>query len=181
MEHEQPPPRRRPDRRSRRAVLAAAVLALLFVGGTFVAPVLEQRGSGWGSLLRTAYVPLCHQQAQRSLSVGAGTQAVCARCSGLYLGGAIALFACALRVARRRPRPAWLAWAVAPTAIDFFAGLAGLPSLPNVPRLLLALPLGFLASWFLAAGIAELFSSSSTLEYRRPRVSDSRAVEEPNG
>jgi uncharacterized membrane protein len=148
------------DRRASRAVLAAAVLALAFVGGTFLAPVLESAGLRAGGLLRLAYAPLCHQSAERSIAVGSSTQAVCARCAGLYVGAAGGLFAAAalLRAGRLRPRASWLAWAVAPSALDFLAGLAGLPALPEVPRLLLALPAGALAGAFLAVGLADLVS-----------------------
>ncbi len=58
---------------------------------------------------------------ERSLVIGAGTQAVCARCSGLYLGGVAGLWAGALLLfrSRLRPRPLWLAVAITPSLVDF--------------------------------------------------------------
>jgi uncharacterized membrane protein len=84
--------------------------------------------------------------------------AICARCAGLYLGGALALALAALTAAAARV-PAgflWLALAAAPTTLDATAGLVAGAGLPNVPRLLIALPAGFAAGLYLAAGLADL-------------------------
>lgn len=151
--------------RSRVAVLAAAVLAMLVVAGTVVAPVLERAGhpvaSAW---VRLIYAPACHQVVDRSLGVAGFPQAVCARCSGLYIGGALGLLVAGLSLAgRTRPlRPAWLAVAVAPSILDALLPWIGLPGLANVPRLLLAVPAGLVAALFLARGIADLFSACET-------------------
>lgn len=165
--------------------MAATAGAALFVAGTFLAPWLERAGSPWGSVLRWIYAPVCHQIPQRSLVVVADhTQAVCARCSGLYLGGLAGLaMGTWLSVgATRRPRPSWLALAVAPTVADALAGWISLPSLPNVPRLALAIPAGAVAALFLASALAEL-ASSEREQPPNETVSNhaSRVLEEPNG
>ncbi len=46
------------DRRGRRAVAWAGVLALVFVAGTFLAPVLVSAGNDWGGVLHLVYDPL---------------------------------------------------------------------------------------------------------------------------
>ena len=131
--------------------------------------------------MRLGYAPLCHQKVERSLFIGDYTQAVCARCSGLYIGGVAGLFAgAALLLTRRlRPRPSWLAWAVAPTGIDVLFGVLGLPALPNVPRLLLALPVGVMAALFLAVAVADLFLSRKHSRARHRLAPP--VVEEPHG
>jgi uncharacterized membrane protein len=151
---------------SRGAVLWTAAAALLFVAGTYLAPFFEASG------LHALYAPLCHQDPGRSFGLAGGAQAVCARCAGLYLGGVAGLFVAAwLFIGRgREPRPLWLAWALAPTVIDALAGWLGLPALAELPRFLLALPAGFVAGLFLAAGIADLELSLRT---RRRPVEDS--------
>ena len=172
------------DRRGRRAVAWAGVLLLVLVAGTFLAPVLLSAGNVWGGVLHLAYAPLCHQMPERSLVIGAGTQAVCARCSGLYLGGVAGLWAGALLLlrSRLRPRPLWLAVAIVPSVVDFALSWLGLPSLSNIPRLVLAIPAGVLAALFLAVGIEDLFSRASRIRLRNPFVQqDSRAVEETDG
>jgi len=147
------------DRRARLALLLAALSALFLFAGTLLAPVLDERAPALGGWVRMAYTPVCHQLPARSLTVAGGLQAVCARCSGLYLGGVGGLTFGALWLARsgRRPRLVWLAVAVAPTFIDAVLPWVGLPGLPNVPRMLLGIFTGAVVASFLAVGIAELF------------------------
>ena len=171
-------------RRAYRAVWWAALPAAGFVAGTFLAPVLAGAGHGWGALWRLAYSPLCHQMPERSLALGNSTQAVCARCSGLYLGAVAGLLlgGWLLSRGRFRPPPWWLGLALAPSAIDFVLPWLGFPSLSNVPRLALAFPAGVVAALFLAVGIEDLFSRAT--RFRPPQrfvLQDSRAVEETDG
>jgi uncharacterized membrane protein len=149
-----------------------AVAALIFVAGTYLPPAMKAAGMGGSWIVSAVYAPLCHQQPERSLGVLQGTQAVCARCAGLYLGGVAGLFAAAwFAIGKRRgPRPVWLAYAVAPTVVDALFGWLGLPALSELPRLLLALPAGFVAGIFLAVGITDLELSPKT---RHTPVEDS--------
>ncbi len=145
---------------SRLAILLAFVLASAFVAGTYAVPLLHDVDSRWAERLHWAYGPLCHQLPERSIAVGAGVQAVCARCSGLYLGGiaALAFGGLAFRSVARRIRPIWLLWALVPTVVDALLPWVGIKGLPNLPRLVLALPAGFVAGLFLAVGVGELVS-----------------------
>jgi uncharacterized membrane protein len=160
------------------------VLAVAFTAGTFMAPVLDSADSRWGDMLRLAYAPVCHQSPERSLTVGEAPVAVCARCSGLYLGGVAGLTVAALLLAGtgRRPRPIWLAVALAPTILDALLPLVGLPQLPNLPRLVLAVPAGLVAALFLAVGVADLVSSPTEKQSRDPLMPNaSRTLEEADG
>jgi uncharacterized membrane protein len=145
-------------RTARRAVRLTALAALLFVAGTYLAPLLEGAGLPGVGLARAAYAPACHQDPDRSFAIGGGAQSVCARCAGLYWGGVAGLFGAAwLVVGRRgRPRPAWLFWAAVPTFVDAVLPWIGLTGLSALPRHLLAWPLGFVAGLFLAVGVADL-------------------------
>lgn len=168
------------ERRGCRAVAWTAALALVFVAGSFAAPLLVSAGNAWGAALHMVYSPLCHQMPERSLAIGAGTQAVCARCSGLYLGGAVGLWAAA-RLLRRgclRPRPLWLAVAFAPSVVDFALPWLGLSGLANVPRLTLAIPAGAVAALFLAVGIEDLLSHARRIQFVNH---DSSVLEEIDG
>jgi uncharacterized membrane protein len=139
-------------------VVAVAIAAALYAGGTFVAPLLVAQGSSWGGLLHLSYAPVCHQQAERSLAVGQGFQSVCARCSGLYLGGVAGLIVGVLFLVGRReaPRPIWLGLMALPTIVDALLPWIGLPGAANEPRFLLAWPLGFTAALYVARGIEEI-------------------------
>jgi len=174
------PPR---DPRARLAVLVANSLAVLFFAGTLAAPLLDRAGSGWGPALRLVYAPVCHQSVERSIVLGDATQAVCARCAGLYAGGVLGLVAATLWLAGtdRRPRTVWLALAVGPTVLDALLPWIGVAGLLNVPRLLLAIPAGGVAALFLATGIADLFSSDRKLQRPDTYVQLPRALEEVDG
>jgi len=134
--------------------------------------------------LRWIYAPLCHQFPERSLALGSGHQAVCARCSGLYLGAATALLvaACLPFAALRRPRPSWLALAALPTLVDVVLHVSGGPSLGNLPRLLAAWPPGFLAGLFLADAVRDLFVQGAPRPPRARRsIPQTLVVEEADG
>ena len=140
------------------AVRFGAVAALAFLIATLLPALLDGVGAPGGSALRSALHPLCHQFPSRSLTWWGQPLAVCARCEGLYLGGALALLFAAIR--RETPRvPAglrWLALAAAPTALDALVVFSGGAGLPNAPRLLISVPAGFAAGLYLAAGLADL-------------------------
>ena len=156
-------------RRGKAAVLLTALMAGIFVFGAFVIPWLEARGATGASAFRMFYAPLCHQIDSRALHVEAREIAVCARCTGLYLGGLAGLLLAAGFVVGRGkgPRPVWFAVAIAPTLVDALLPRIGLAGLPNVPRLLLALPVGLMAGVFLSIGIYDLFTSRKSIRPRR--------------
>jgi uncharacterized membrane protein len=150
-------PRPSLDRRQRVGLAILALAALGFLAGAACAPWIGHE-SRWGFLATLVYRPVCHQIPSRCLDLGWGPMAVCARCTGLYLGGVLGLLWPPF--VGRAPRPALriLIAIAAPSCLDFGLGLVGLPSLPNLPRLLLALPLGGALGLLLAAGVAELIA-----------------------
>jgi uncharacterized membrane protein len=140
-----------------RLILAiASGLALLWTGGTVLAPWLAAHESVLGGWLRLFYRPGCHQISDRCLDLGFGPLAVCARCTGLYVGGCLGLLWTTLRNRPSRPRPLWLAVVAIPTILDFAAGQLGLPGLGNWTRLVFALPLGLLATLYLGDALVTI-------------------------
>lgn len=131
-----------------------AVAAVLFCAGIVAAPLLEAEGLAAGSWLRWTYAPLCHQLARRSLEIAGHPLAVCARCTGLYVGGLAGLL-CAVGagwgVRAPGPRRAWVMVALLPTAVDF-----AVKGLGNLPRLGVALPAGIALGAFLGIGLNDL-------------------------
>jgi uncharacterized membrane protein len=114
-------------------------------------------------LASLAYVAgsiVCHQQPERSFHLAGGQLPVCARCTGLYVGGALGAVAW-LIWRRLRSEPAApidskravraLAIAAAPTALTVMTAVAGLWDVSNAGRAALALPLGLAAGAVLAA------------------------------
>jgi uncharacterized membrane protein len=124
--------------------LAAAIWVALLVTAPWTAAAAGSVG-GWlyavGSLI-------CHQRPERSFHLGAAQLPVCARCLGLYAGGAAGAIAWAMaspRVRRVWPaRSAVIAVAVtgAPTAVTAIAASLALCDPSNAWRATLAVPLG---------------------------------------
>ena len=132
--------------------LAAAGLTAVAVAWAALivsAPRALHSGTAAGplSVLYAASARICHQRPERSFFIAGVQMPVCARCSGLYLSGALgSLVAWVGRRALRRPLPLLMAAAL-PTAITFGLEVAGLMRFSNAMRALAALPLGACAGW----------------------------------
>jgi uncharacterized membrane protein len=119
--------------------LALAATAMLWVAAVVFAPAVV--------------FPLghfvCHQRPDRSFFFHGRQLAVCARCTGLYLGAAAAgPFALALTVPFSGPQARLLLGLTAlPTAITWTLEFAGVLPFSNLSRFIAALPLGFAAAW----------------------------------
>ena len=91
---------------------------------------------------------ICHQRPERSFFIGGQQLPVCARCTGLYLGAALAipLGLIAAVAASSRSNRRILLVAALPTLITWTLEFAGIMTFSNVVRFVCALPLGFAAS-----------------------------------
>jgi uncharacterized membrane protein len=149
--------------RTARLLLAAAALAWIVVLAAAPSAALGVPVSG---LTYAAGSLVCHQRPERSFHLGLAQLPVCARCSGLYLGAALAavaalrgggLDALAARGAGPSRRAARLAIAVAavPTVATWVAEAAGVWAPANVTRFVAALPLGAAVAATLAYAAAE--------------------------
>lgn len=114
---------------------------------------------------------ICHQLPERSFFVDGRQLPVCARCTGLYLGGVAGLAAWwTVKLLRGwRPQmvpPASAPWATAgpvrwvmgllaivatPTVVSYLSGVSGVWDGSNLTRALLAVPLGLVAGAVVAA------------------------------
>ena len=100
---------------------------------------------------------ICHQRPERSFFVGGQQLPVCARCTGLYIGAALAgplaiAFASSLTSVRAR----WvLGLAAVPTLVTWTLEFARIVPFSNVSRFIAALPLGFAAAWLVFTVITD--------------------------
>ncbi len=165
--------------RARLAVWCAMGGALAVLAGTLVPPLLESAG-GAPSWIRLVYAAVCHQVSERSLHVAGAALAVCARCTGLYLGGVLGLgVAAAFVVGReRRVRHGWLGLLVLPTAADGLLAAVGQSPLGELPRCALAVPAGLAAGILLAVGVSDLVVLVSGDGERVGRARGRRTVED---
>jgi len=157
-------------RRARALPVVAAAAA--WAGWLVVAPVLAaaapSRPAAWAAAVTyRAGAVICHQQDARSLHVGGVRMPVCARCFGLYAGGAAGtLLAAGWLFAARRPVSLPLARSRAAAAVGALPTLAawaaehlaGLP-VPGPARAAFAIPLGAAV-----AAIVTLWAGGATFE-----------------
>jgi uncharacterized membrane protein len=91
---------------------------------------------------------VCHQRDERSFHLRGERLAVCGRCTGLYLAGAIGAVAAWLGRARLPARTRrLLLLAAVPTAATFAIEWSGAGNPGNALRASAALPLGAVAGW----------------------------------
>ena len=100
------------------------------------------------SAVKAAASFACHQRDERSFHLKGQRLAVCARCTGLYVAGAIGALAAWPGVARVPARTRRLVlFAALPTAITLAVEWSGAANPGNVLRAASALPLGAVAGW----------------------------------
>ena len=91
---------------------------------------------------------ICHQRPERSFALDGQSLPVCARCTGLYISGAIGALLAWLGSGResRRTRDIPIIAAI-PTLLTLSLEWTGISRLSNVLRALAAVPLGAAAGW----------------------------------
>ena len=127
--------------------LALGVVACAWVAALLLAP----------DALRPLCGFICHQRPERSFFLGGSQLPVCARCTGLYVGAAVAAplaLVIATRLSARGARAA-LAMAALPTALTWTLEFTGIAAFSNVVRFVAALPLGSAAAWLVLAVIGD--------------------------
>ena len=110
--------------------LLVVVGSLFFVGLLVAAPLAQANGVRWFSFaVYEAFSHVCHQIPERSFYIAGYPLAVCARCTGLYVGFAAAVAFYPLMTSLKRthtPERKWLFIAAAPLGIDFALGFFGI-------------------------------------------------------
>ena len=100
---------------------------------------------------------ICHQRPERSFFVGGTQMPVCARCTGLYVGAALAVpFALVAGSGLASDRARRILFVAAlPTALTWTLEFVGGVSLSNSIRFLAALPLGLCGAWLVLTVIRD--------------------------
>ncbi len=128
------------------------------------APLLMARGSRSAVLLYAAFSPLCHQDPERCFLLAGFPMAVCARCSGIYLGSFLGLvvrpFVRPLADLRPPRPPAFLAVSL-PLAVDAAGNILRLWSSPAPIRFAVGLLWGLILPFYFLSGLGGLFASRS--------------------
>ena len=101
---------------------------------------------------------VCHHRHDRSFYLWATQMPVCARCTGIYLGGALAAIASSVTGRRRRGTRPFISWSSArwrvafavaalPTLATLVAEWTGSAAPPNTVRAIAGLPIGAVVAW----------------------------------
>jgi uncharacterized membrane protein len=140
------------------ALWTLAVAVTGWVAAVLAAPILP----AWPAAFVYGVSSLvCHQLPERSFHWGAAQFAVCARCTGIYVGAALATLAAAVtgpaRVTALRPfvRPLLVA-SVAPTIVTVLAEWLGVWAPSHAARLVSGLPFGASVMATVAAAMTTL-------------------------
>jgi uncharacterized membrane protein len=138
-------------------VVAGCMAVLVLIVGTPLAAA-----AGHPVAAKTVYRAfgfVCHQIPERSFFIAEHQFAVCARCTGLYAGFALAAVTYPVfRSLRQTEAPArkWLFLAAAPLAIDFALGFFGIWNNTHSSRLLTGALLGAVAVFYVMPGLMDL-------------------------
>ena len=134
----------------RRVALFLTSAAILWAAAIFLAPLAHglHVGGRFPHMVRMAGALVCHQRVERTFEIAGGSLPVCARCTGLYLSGALGAVAAWLTVPLmpRRTRTVILAAAV-PTIVTIAVEWGGLAQPGNVVRAVAAVPIGAACGW----------------------------------
>ena len=142
-----------------RALVAAGVLWLAAI---LAAPLTIASNRGVLSIGAVgAYAAgsrICHQRPDRCFWIHGRPMPVCARCTGIYAGAAIAGPLGLLLASRWSSRRARLALALAaiPTAVSWGLEYAGVVHPSNLARAVLGVPLGFVVAWVVVSAVTNL-------------------------
>lgn len=134
----------------------------LWFGGILLAPYLRSRSSPWASFAYAVYSPVCHQIAGRSLRCFGRPLAVCARCTGIYLGFLIGLGLYPfLRGWQRLSLPSSRVFYLvsAPILLDTTANFLRLWQTANGARLASGVIWGTILPFYFITGVADLVIS----------------------
>lgn len=143
-------------------ILPLLALLALAVNGA-IAAAATTRVPAVSAAIYAGSALVCHQRPERSFHVDGVQLPVCARCLGLYAGGALGILGLALTASSRGSRArlagpshlhairTLLLVVAAPTALTVATAWTGLWDPGNLTRALLAVPLGAVGGMLVAA------------------------------
>ncbi|MDQ2922373.1 MAG: DUF2085 domain-containing protein [Acidobacteriota bacterium] len=139
-------------------IVASGSLAVMAI--IIGAPLALAAGhGGLAATIYQAFSHVCHQLPERSFFIHGHPFAVCARCTGIYAGFAVAAVLYPLtRSLRQTEAPArkWLFIAAAPLAIDFAIEFSGTWHNTHSSRLFTGALLGAVAVFYVMPGLLDL-------------------------
>ena len=137
------------------STIALAIVALI-VG----APLAQAHGHPeFAAAIYRTFSFVCHQIPERSFHLAGHQFGVCSRCTGLYVGFAVAALVYPLARSLKRtdtPSRLWLILATLPLAIDFALGYFSIWQNTHLSRFLTGALLSSVAVFYIMPGLIEL-------------------------
>src|SRR5687767_15061422 len=138
----------------------SATIVVAFVSLIAIAPLaLGQGHDSSAHILYEMFGRVCHQNSDRAFFVAGYPLAVCARCTGIYLGFALGFIVYPLVRSLRRvdaPERKWLIWAAIPALLDFSLGFLGILENSHLSRSATGALLGVAAAFYVVPGLVDL-------------------------
>jgi uncharacterized membrane protein len=150
------------------AIVTAAALAL--VGLIVSAPLLQSSHPAFAASIYKTFSFVCHQIPERSFHLAGHQFGVCSRCTGLYVGFAVAALIYPLARSLQRtdtPSRRWLMLATLPLVIDFALGYFSIWENTHLSRFLTGALLSSVAVFYIMPGLIDLSSAVSRWTHRR--------------
>jgi uncharacterized membrane protein len=139
-----------------------ATIALALVALIIGAPLAQANGHpAFASSIYKAFSFVCHQIPERSFHLAGHQFGVCSRCTGLYVGFAVAALIYPLARSLKRtdtPSLVWLILATLPLVIDFGLGYFSIWPNTHLSRFLTGALLSSVAVFYIMPGLIDLSS-----------------------
>jgi uncharacterized membrane protein len=155
-----------PTHASRRAIAMWAgtcLIALAILGLVIGAPIAQAYGyPAFAAPIYKAFSLVCHQIPERSFHLGGHKFGVCSRCSGLYVGFAVAALVYPLARSLKRTDTAsrlWLILAALPLGLDFALTYFSIWQNNHLSRFSTGALLSSVAVFYIMPGLVELSST----------------------
>lgn len=136
--------------------------SLLFNIGYFSAPLFQYAShQSLASFIYQIFSPLCHQMESRSFLLFELPLAVCARCTGIYIGFLAALLYLLFTLnkpLKTIPKKRYLFLLLSPALLDFILNVFGIFSFPIFWRAFTGFLLGVILTFYIMPGICEIGS-----------------------
>lgn len=138
-------------------------VSLLIVGLIVAAPLAQSSGHpAFASAIYKTFSFVCHQIPERSFHLAGHKFSVCSRCTGLYVGFAVAVFVYPLARSLQRtdtPRIRWLILATLPLVIDFALGYFSIWENTHLSRFVTGALLSSVAVFYIMPGLIDVSQS----------------------
>ncbi len=137
---------------------ASVLFNLLYFSAPFFSSIGSQKGA---SLVYQFFSPLCHQLDSRCYALFGHPLAVCARCTGIYVGFFIGLLILLLIMKEPLsviPKRKYLFLFLIPAVLDFLLGVSGIFYFPTFWRSLTGFMIGVILPFYIMPGVCEIGS-----------------------